>query len=496
MGIESMGIESMNIEAITIIWIALPLFLGFVIYLVPPFARVLAAIIAIASFTYGLLQLFALPPTTLTFTGSFGVTVAIDDLSGYFVLTNAIVTMAVILYSWASDKTAFFFAQVAFLHGSMNAVFICSDFMSLYVALEVIGIAAFLLVAYPRSDRSIWLGLRYLFISNTAMLFYLLGAVQIYRANQSFAFTGIENAPAEAIALICLGLLSKGGLFVSGLWLPQTHAGSETSVSALLSGVVVKTGIFPLVRFSLLLEEIAPVLQLFSVGTAILGTSCAIFEKDTKRMLAWSTLSQIGFVLVAPASAGVYALGHGVAKAALFLTAGNLPSRQFAKLKQQAIPLALWLVVAIAGLSICGFPLLVGFGAKSIALKSLEGWPGIALNVAAVGTVIAFAKFIFLPFAKGTAAELSTGFWAAIALLLGTLVAASTLTTEAYTLTAILKALIKVAAGGLLYSLLAPRLATEQTTLRLTPSPSPERLDNIIGTMILMLLFLFWWIVP
>ncbi|MFK8183818.1 MAG: cation:proton antiporter [Phormidesmis sp.] len=486
-------------EAITIVWIALPLFLGFVIYLLPPFSRVLAAVVAIASFTYGLWQIFSTTPLSLTFVDSFGVTLSIDSLSGYFVLTNAIVTMAVICYSWTSAKTAFFFAQVAFLHGSMNAVFICADFMSLYVALEVIGIAAFLLIVYPRSERTIWIGLRYLFISNTAMLFYLMGAVQVYRANQSFAFTGIENAPAEAIALIFLGLLSKGGLFVSGLWLPQTHAESETAVSALLSGVVVKTGVFPLVRCALLLQDVTPMvsmLQLFSVATAVLGTSCAIFEKDTKRMLAWSSLSQMGFILVAPAMAGIYALGHGLAKSALFLTAGNLPSRQFAELRQQPIARSLWLVALIAGLSICGFPLLVGFGAKSLALKSLEGGTAIALNIAAVGTAIAFAKFIFLPFSKDLKSNLSNGFWAAMALLLVALVTTSALSPDTlssvYTATSIFKALITVAAGGVLYTLFYPRLATERLALPV----GPERLDNIMGAMVLMLLFLFWWIVP
>lgn len=481
----------MTIEAITIIWIALPLFLGFVIYLQPPLARIFASVIAIASLAYSLFQIFSLTPTTLTFVDSFGVTLAIDSLSGYFVLTNAIVTMAVILYSWESDKTAFFFAQIAFLHGSMNAVFICADFMSLYVALEVIGISAFLLIAYPRSDRTIWLGLRYLLISNTAMLFYLLGAVQVYRANQSFAFEGIVNAPAEAIALIFLGLLSKGGVFISGLWLPQTHAGAESAVSAMLSGVVVKTGVFPLIRCAYLLEEMGPVLQLLGIGTAVLGTSCAIFEQDTKRTLAWSTVSQMGFLLMAPPIAGLYALGHGLAKATLFLTAGSLPSRQFAALKRQPIARSHWAVMAIAGLSICGFPLLVGFGAKTIALKALSGWIAIAANAAAVGTAIVFAKFIFLPFEKRQA-PMATGYWGAIALLISASILASALAPTVYTAANIFKALLTLAAGWLIYGLLSPRLATD----RLTLSAAPERLDNIIGTMILMLFFLFWWIVP
>ncbi len=107
--------------------------------------------------------------------------------------------------------------QTIILHGSVNSAFACTDFISLYVALEVISIAAFLLIAYPRTDRLIWVGLRYLFTSNVAMLFYLVGAVLVYKATHSFAFAGLPKAPPEALALIFLGLLVKGGIFVSGL---------------------------------------------------------------------------------------------------------------------------------------------------------------------------------------------------------------------------------------------------------------------------------------
>ena len=482
----------MGIEAITIVWIALPLFLGFLLYLFPSFDRVLAATVAIASLAYGLFLTLGTAPTALSFTDSFGVTLTLDSLSGYFILTNAIVTMAVVLYSWSSLKTAFFFAQVAFLHGSLNAVFICADFMSLYVALEVVGIASFLLVAYPRRDRTTWIALRYLFVSNIAMLFYLIGAIQVYRMNQSFAFAGIENAPPEAIALIFLGLLSKGGLFISGLWLPQTHANAETSVSALLSGVVVKAGVLPLVRCSVLLEEITPLFQLFSVGTAVLGTSFAIIERDTKRTLAWSTLSQMGFVLISPVTAGVYALSHGVAKAALFLTAGNLPSRQFDELKKVPMARSLWVVVTIAGLSISGAPLLLGFASKTLALKGIEGWVGLTMDIVAVGTAAALAKFIFLPFSKQAKAALSTGFWAAVVLLVGVLVGTSFIDPSVYVLADLWKAIATLAVGWLLYGLLSPRLATD----RVAVFAAPEWLDNIIGAMILVLLFLFWSIVP
>ncbi|MFM7573501.1 MAG: proton-conducting transporter membrane subunit [Snowella sp.] len=153
--------------------------------------------------------------------------------------------------------------------------------------------------------------------------------------------------------------------------LPQTHSESESPVSALMSGIVVKAGVFPLVRLALLLEEVNPIIRLFGVATAVLGVVYAIFAQNTKRTLAWSTVSQLGFILAAPAVGGFYALTHGLVKSALFLIVGRLPSRQFSTLALQPIPRPLGLVLMIAGFSISGLPLLAGFGAKVMTLKDL-----------------------------------------------------------------------------------------------------------------------------
>ena len=470
----------------TIPWIALPLFVGFSIYLVPKLDRALTLGVALVSMAYSLWLLLSSKVVTLQLLDSFGVTLLADSLSGYFILGNALVTAAVVLYCWKQEKSAFFFTQMTVLHGSVNAVFICADFISLYVALEVIGIAAFLLMAYPRTDRSIWIGLRYLFVSNTAMLFYLIGAALVYQASGSFAYEGLQQAPVDAIALILLGLLTKGGIFVSGLWLPLTHSEAETPVSALLSGVVVNTGVFPLVRCALLIDGVhQPMLQLFSVATALLGVSYAIFEKDTKRMLAASTISQLGFVLAAPTAAGFYALSHGVAKATLFLGAGNLPSRSFQALRQTAIALPVWGVLAAASLSISGFPLMAGFGAKTLTLKSLESWQLVGLTVASVGTAVAFSRFIFLPFKHSPEVpKVSPGFWPATLFLLGALFAANSFSLESYTLFNSLKALPIIAGGWYIYSIVVRQLKVELPR-------AAEQFENLIGAMSVVLILLF-----
>ncbi|GET39941.1 cation:proton antiporter [Microseira wollei] len=467
---------------LTIVWIALPFFLGFIVFLLPKLDRYLALCVGLVSAGYAAL-LFASTPLTLKLIDNFGVTLVVDQLSAFFILTNALVTIAVVFYCWDTGKTAFFYAQTIILHGSVNAAFACADFVSLYVALEVSGIAAFLLIAYPRSDRSIWVALRYLFVSNTAMLFYLVGAVLAYQTNHTFAFAGLRGAPPEALALMFMGLLVKGGVFVSGLWLPLTHSESETPVSALMSGVVVKAGVYPLVRCALTLEQVDPIVRMFGVGTALLGVFYAVFEKDTKRMLAFHTVSQLGFILAAPAVGGFYALTHGLVKAALFLIAGSLPSRNFKELQLKQINTPVWIALVIASFSISGFPMLSGFGAKVLTTKNFLPWQEIAMNVAALGTAISFAKFIFLP--RGGHEEVKLGFWVATILLLGGLMAANGVYYDAYTFENIIKPLATIAVGWVAYFLIFRRTAIKLPRLL-------EEFDNLIGFMTLISILLFW----
>ena len=488
----------------TIAWLVLPFLIGFVIYLLPKLERILALAMALVSTAYGSQIFVERSPFNLQLLDNFGVTLTVDRLSGFFIITNALVTAAVIVYCWQTAKTAFFYMQLIILHGSVNATFICADFISLYVALEVISIASFLLIAYPRTNRAIWVGLRYLFVSNVAMLFYLVGAVLVYQAHHSFNYAGLRGSPPEAVALIFLGLLVKGGIFISGLWLPLTHSESESPVSAMLSGVVVKAGVFPLVRCALLLEEIDPIVRFFGVATALLGVGFAVLEKDTKRMLAFHTISQLGFVLAAPIVGGFYALTHGLVKSALFLSAGVLPSRNFKQLQSQPIDRKIWIALAIASFSISGFPLLSGFGAKVLTSKNLLPWQVIGMNIAALGTAISFAKFIFLPHEKITlhqdsmtkidekigeggdgSKKIQSGFWWAMVILLGGLVAANIFYYQAYTLKNTFKPLATIALGWLAYLLIFKKLAIKLPR-------NFEKFDHLIGTMSLILILLFW----
>lgn len=494
-------IMATKMTTITIIWIALPFVIGFVIYLLPKLDRILALATTVISLIYalqilgqGLGQILGDRwsgeyPLNIQLLDSFGVTLTVDQLSGFFILTSALVTAAVIVYCWQTEKTAFFYMQLIILYGSVNTIFVCADFISLYVALEVISIASFILITYPRTDRAIWVGLRYLLTSNIAMLFYLVGAVLVYQTHHTFNYAALRGAPTEAIALIFLGLLVKGGIFVSGWWLPLTHSESISPVSAILSGVVVKVGVFPLVRCALMVEEIDPIVRLFGVATALLGSGLAVLEQDTKRMLAFSTTSQLGFILAAPVVGGFYALTHGLVKSALFLITGILPSRSFKQLQQQPIDTKIWLTLAIASFSISGFPFLSGFGAKVLTNENLLPWQVISMNIAALGTAISYARFIFLPHHQSEfesqESKPHSGFWWAMVILLGSLVFANIFYYQAYTLVNILKPLAIIALGWLAY-----RLIFSQLVIKLPQDF--EQFDHLVGVMSLTLILLFW----
>jgi len=473
-------------NTLTITWIALPLFIGFLIFLLPQLDRYLVLITLITSTIYGLEILIANLEFPLTLLDNFGVTLLVDQLSGYFILTNALVMLSVLIYCWQKEKHDFFYGQMIILHGSLNAIFVCADLMSLYVALEVSGIAAFLLMIYPRHDRAIWVGLRYLFVSNTAMLFYLVGAVLVYQSNHSFSFTGLNGASPEVIALIFMGLLSKGGIFVSGFWLPLTHSESETPVSALLSGIVVKASVFSLVRCALIVPELSPLVQLAGLATALFGIGFAMFANDTKRLLAFSTISQLGGILVSPAVGGFYALTHGLAKSGLFLITGSLPSRNFQELEKTAINTRLWVVLVIIITSVCGLPLLAGYEAKTLMLKTLLPWQGNIMTVVAVGTVICLAKFVFIPHNfTATPPIVKPNLSFALVFLVASLTLANMVYDQAYNLPDMTKAIAVAVIGWLIYYLIKPYLNRELPR-------QLEQLEHLIGFMTLVSILLFW----
>ncbi|BAQ59930.1 Na(+) H(+) antiporter subunit D [Geminocystis sp. NIES-3708] len=469
---------------LTIVWITLPLLLGFTIYLIPKLDKYLTLLGTLISVIYSLKILLNKESFQFQLLDNFGVTFRVDTLNGYFILTNAIVTIAVIIYCWQRQKIAFFYAQLILLHGSLNSAFITTDFISLYVALEVIGMVAFILIAYPRTDKSIWVAFRYLFVSSVVLLFYLVGTILVYKANHSFSFEGLKNSPPEALVLIFLGLFVKGGIFLSGLWLPLTHSEAETPVSALLSGIVVKASILPLIRCAAISEDMDFIVRVFAVATAILGVFYALFEKDIKRMLAFSSISQMGFILASPSVGGFYALTHGLSKCTLFLCAGNLPTRNLSTLKNQPINTNLWIPLSLASLSAIGFPFFSSFEAKALTLENLLPWQVIPMNIIAVGTAIYFIQLILLPHETKKEQNTNSYLQLAVTILIIGIITANIIYYSAYSLINILKALITFSIGCLCYAFIFKKLVIKIPRIW-------EEFDHLVGFMTLICILLY-----
>jgi len=366
------------VTSLTITWLLAPFLAAFLAALAPRLARPLLLLTSAATIAMAVAAQQSWLADPLQLIGPLGVALRLDGLAAPFLLLNGLVVAAVVLQGWRRQGPDPALLPLLVLQGSANTAAVAVDLISIYVALEVVGIAVLLLLALGKGEGSIWLALRYGLVSNTVMLLYLIGAALVYLQHRSFALAGAADVGGVALALMAVGLLSKAELFVGGLWLPRTNAEASTELSALLSGMVVGAGVAPLLRLAAAAPALAGVLPALGLGCAALGSLYALAEPDARRLLAWSTLAQMGLVLVAPTAAGPYALAHGLAKASLFLALPHQPRLR---------------PVLLAGaLSIAGVPPLLGFIAKQGLEKALP--PPLAALVALLGvaTVAIYAR--------------------------------------------------------------------------------------------------------
>ena len=467
-------------------WLLAPLLAAFTAALLPSLARPLALLSALATAGLGLALVAGAGPWSLDLIGPLGVRLQCDAAAAPFVLLNGLVVLAVVLDGWRQSVAGPFLLLVMVLLAGLNSAFVAVDLVSLYVALEVVGIAAFLLMLRQREGLQLWIALRYLLVGNSVMTLYLLGVAMVYLRTGSFRFEALADpvfgsrALTIALPLLLVGLLTKAGVFLSGLWLPRTHAEAPADVSALLSGVVVCGGLCPLLRLGQTVPPLQPLLLAVGLASALMGVVYALVEGDLKRLLAWSTLSQVGLVILDPAVGGFYALAHGLAKAGLFLVAGRVPSRDLHSWSRTALPLQQAVPLWLGALSIAGAPPLLGFWAKERLSSSLTAPASTALLVAMVGTAAVYARLCLRPLSwpgEGLPAVPPLG-TVLIALLLLSGLWLAPLPAQG----SLLKALAVLAAGMVLQLLLEPlrRRAWPDQPVAL---PQLDRLNDLLGGM-------------
>ncbi len=468
------------------LWVVLvPFGLGIIGILIPRLSAILPLIGCGLTGWFSLHVLFTGLVHRFRLLDSFGVTLLVSPEMAWFTLTNAVVTAGVLFHlRKKSETSSFVHTLLILLHGCLNACFLSHDLFNLFVVIELTTIIAFLLMIFPMTDRHLWNALRYLFISNVGMLFYLIGTAMVYAVTGSFAFDAVAAAPPVASALLVAGLLVKGGIFLPGLWLPLAHAGADTPVSALLSGIVVKIGLFPLLALAQLSDRVAELLRILGTAGALTGLFFGFFERDIKRLLACSTLSQIGFILAAPSAGAFYAFTHGTAKTLLFLSTAALPDRDIRRLKESGIPRLTWAAMTVSALSISGLPLLAGFSAKASVFSGLLPWQRIPMLLAAAGTAALLARILFLrPRKMETTFSLS---WISIFILAGCLFGG--LWAGPYELTKLMESI------GILLAGWAVHAAVTRHLDRFSLPGRWERFEDIVGmtcvTLLAMMLFM------
>jgi multicomponent Na+:H+ antiporter subunit D len=288
-----------------------------------------------------------------------GIDLYADGLSALMLLMTGIVGLPVTLYARAyfrppAEETderpadpRHFWSLWLFLWASLHALFLSADIFNLYVALELITLAAVSLVAL-HGGATVGAALRYLMAALAGSLLYLMAVALLYWSAGTLDVSALGSVlepgtlSAVALALATIGLLLKSALFPLHFWLPPAHAGAPAPVSAVLSALVVKASYYLLLRLWLdtfggvVSPMAAAFLGVLGAGAIVWGSIQAMRAARLKLLVAYSTVAQLGYLflvfplLATQAGAGawqagaLYALSHAAAKGALFLAAGSI----------------------------------------------------------------------------------------------------------------------------------------------------------------------------
>jgi multicomponent Na+:H+ antiporter subunit D len=365
-----------------------------------------------------------------------GIGMCVDGLSVLFIFLTGVVGLLVSIYSVSffargknQDQSWHFWPLWLFLWGSLNSMFFVSDIFNAYVVMELVSISAAALTALSGTSISLVAALRYFLVAMAGSMAFLLGVGFLYAQTGLLdmyllgAITSKGPLMALALGLMSVGLILKTALFPFHFWLPPAHGEAPAPVSAILSALVIKGSFYVLLRIWLTVfqgstatPETAVLVGFFGMAAVIWGSYQAIIQSRLKLIIAYSTVGQIGYLFLLfplafmtpdPAwkieawTACVFQIiSHGLAKAALFLAAGNLiqasGSDKLKSLRNIAdrLPMTTF-TLALAGVSLMGLPPSGGFVAKWMLLQSILASGQWWLAVAPILGGLLTAAYIF-----------------------------------------------------------------------------------------------------
>ena len=362
-----------------------------------------------------------------------GIELVCDGLARLMVITINLVALSAIIFSISYMRRFttvwLFYSLFLLMTGAMNGVVLAGDLFNMYVFIEVAAIASYGLVAFGCESEELEAAFKYLVLGVLASTFILVGITILYaltgQLNMAKVAAGVAHighSPAVLLAAACLlgGLSLKAAMVPFHAWLPDAHPSAPAPISAMLSGVLIKAaGVYALGRIVFNVLGVSPayanILMALGVLSMVLGMFLAMGQWDLKRLLAYSSISQVGYIVLAlgvaaevmsrrsgpdKALAGLCLLGglfhlfnHAAFKSLLFLSSGSIEQatgtrqlRQMGGLSRR-MPVTSW-CCRIGALSIAGVPPFNGFFSKVIIIVALALSGHVVLCMVAVGVAV------------------------------------------------------------------------------------------------------------
>ena len=397
----------------------------------------------------------------------WGIEYAVDSANAFILLLVSGIATVVLLYCSSSvskeiraGREHMFYCMFILCLTGLLGIAITGDAFNIFVFLEISSLSSYALIAMGSQRKALTASFQYLIMGTIGATFFLIGVGLLYMVTGTLNLADLQTRIPQiqdsrpllaAFAFITVGLALKAALFPLHLWLPNAYAYAPSGVSAFMAATATKVSLYVLLRFTFTLfgAEFAfgelPlhwVLLVPAVIAMFAGSFSAIFQRDIKRMLAYSSVAQIGYITLAIAlasQAGVQAamlhmFNHGLMKAALFCALGCIFYRigstrieDMAGLGRQ-MP---WTFAAIVtgGLSLLGAPLTAGFISKwflvQAALEQSLWWLVVLIVASSMLAVVYVWRLVEALYFKEPAAGSENVREASLSVLLPTLLLAA-----------------------------------------------------------------------
>jgi NADH-quinone oxidoreductase subunit M len=346
----------------------------------------------------------------------------VDGISILFVLLSTLVTILCVLISWNSikDKMKEFFVSLLFIEGAMIGVFCSLDFFLFYIFWEAMLIPMYLLIGVWGGGRRLYAAIKFFLYTFVGSVLMLVGIIVLYKTSHTFDILQLMNQAYPFTLQMILfwaffaAFAVKVPMFPVHTWLPDAHTEAPTAGSVILAAILIKMGAYGFLRFSLPLfpdaaRAMTPVMLGLSVVAIIYGGLICLAQTDLKRLIAYSSVSHMGFVTL-----GIFALNsqgveggilqminHGIVTGALFLSVGVIydrtHSREIAHYGGLATPLpvyaAFFMVFTLASI---GLPGMNGFIGEFLIILGGFAASRLAGVLAATGVIIGAAYMLWL----------------------------------------------------------------------------------------------------